>query len=313
MDEQRNTDAEPAATGLCPECGSNRIVRDDRDEDYCESCGLVLEDQPIDPGPEWRAFTAAESDERSRTGAPENVMLHDKGLSTMIGWPGRDSYGRRIPSANRAQLHRMRTWNRRTRMSSGAERNMAHALSELQRMASRMGLPRSVREAASVLYRRAMKEGLIKGRSIDGVAAASLYAACRQCNVPRTLEEVAEETDVSKKAVARAYRALARELKLKLAPTSPTDYLSRFTSELELGPDARRRATEILEAAARDGRTAGKTPTGLAAAALYLAAQQVGDPRTQKEIAAVSHVSEVTIRNRARELEEAADTPTVKA
>lgn len=288
----------------CPECGSDRIVHEEADT-FCSQCGLVLEDLPIDPGPEWRAFDASERDERARTGAPLTYTLHDKGLSTTMGWPGRDSSGNRTPAANRAQLHRLRRWNRRSRLSSGAERNMAHALTELQRMCSQLGLPRSVRETASVLYRRAMQEDLIKGRSIDGVAAASLYAACRQHHVPRTLEEIAEQTAVPKKDVARAYRALARELHLKLAPTSPSDYIPRFASELDLGPETRRTATRILEEAGQQGLTAGKTPTGMAGAALYLASRLAGEARTQRQISEAVHVSEVTIRNRTRDLEDA--------
>lgn len=289
----------------CPECGSDHLFRDDREDLVCERCGLVLEESSIDQGPDWRAFTAAEQEERARTGAPATYTLHDKGLTTVMGWPNRDARGKRVPAASRAQLYRMRRWNRRLRMATGAEQNMAHALGELRRMAGALSLPRPVQETASVIYRRAMKEDLVKGRSIESVAAAALYAACRQLNVPRTLDEVSEVAQVPKKQMARAYRALSRELQLQLSPTTPLDYVSRFASELDVGPEARARAIEILKEADEQGLAAGKAPTGLTGAALYLSAREVGEARTQEQVAEVSGVSEVTLRNRAKEFEAA--------
>ena len=147
----------------------------------CETCGLVLDDAFIDQGPEWRAFDSEQREKRARTGAPMSMLIHDKGLSTMIGWKNKDSYGKSIPTRNRAQLYRLRKWQRRIRVSNATERNLAFALSELDRMASGMGLPRNVRETAAMVYRRAVTKNLIRGRSIEGVVAASLYAACRQC------------------------------------------------------------------------------------------------------------------------------------
>lgn len=300
---KRSDDTEPLPDPTrCPECGSDRLVRDARDEVHCHSCGLVLESDPIDPGPDWRAYDAAERDDRARAGAPLTVTLHDKGLATTMGWPGRDAHGNATPAATRGQLHRLQTWNRRMRLSSGAERNLAHALGELQRMTARIGAPRSVRETASRLYRDAMEAHLVEGRTIDSVAAASLYAACRRHELPRTLEEIADVSPATKKEVARTFRAIARELDLELRPTTPADFVDRFAAELSLSPRARRRAGEILEAA-EAGRIAGKSPTGVAGAALYLAGQQVGDARTQREVAEIAHVSEVTIRNRAKDLD----------
>jgi transcription initiation factor TFIIB len=160
--------------------------------------------------------------------------IHDKGLSTMIDWRNRDSYGRAISSKNRAQLYRLRKWQRRIRVSNATERNLAFALSELDRMASALGLPRNVRETAAVVYRDAVDKNLIRGRSIEGVAAAALYAACRQCSVPRTLDEIAEVSRVSRKEIGRTYRFISRELGFKLLPTSPIDYVPRFCSGLQL-------------------------------------------------------------------------------
>ncbi len=289
----------------CPECGSEHLTMDyERGELICEKCGLVLDDKFIDQGPEWRAFDMEQGEKRARTGAPMTYTIHDKGLSTEIGWKNKDSYGKSIPTRNRAQLYRLRKWQRRIRVSNATERNLAFALSELDRMASAMGLPRNVRETAAVIYRKAVDKNLIRGRSIEGVVAASLYGACRQCKVPRTLDEVANASRVGRKEIGRTYRFMTRELKLKLMPTKPQDYVSRFCSELKLSGEVTTRAMEILKEATEKELTSGRGPTGVAAAAIYIASIQCNQRRTQRDVADVAGVTEVTIRNRYKELTE---------
>lgn len=290
---------------VCPECEGTHLVRDyNRGELVCEECGLVLDEHFIDPGPEWRAFDSDQGEKRARTGAPMTYTIHDKGLSTEIGWKNKDSYGKSIPTRNRAQLYRLRKWQRRIRVSNATERNLAFALGELDRMASNMGLPRNVRETASMIYRKAVTKNLIRGRSIEGVVAASLYGACRQCNVPRTLDEIANASRVGRKEIGRTYRFMTRELKLKLMPTRPEDYISRFCSELKLSGDVQTRAMDILKDAAEKELTSGRGPTGVAAAAVYIASILSNQRRTQREVADVAGVTEVTIRNRYKELTE---------
>jgi len=289
----------------CPECDSVHIVRDyDRGELVCESCGLVLDEQFIDQGPEWRAFDTEQGEKRARTGAPMTYTIHDKGLSTEIGWKNKDSYGKSIPTRNRAQLYRLRKWQRRIRVSNATERNLAFALSELDRMASGMGLPRNGRETAAMIYRKAVNKNLIRGRSIEGVVAASLYAACRQCNVPRTLDEIAAASRVGRKEIGRTYRFMTRELQLKLMPTSPQDYISRFCSELKLSGEVMSKSIEIIKNANDKELTSGRGPTGVAAAAIYIASILCNERRTQREVADIAGVTEVTIRNRYKELTE---------
>ncbi|MCK4717613.1 MAG: transcription initiation factor IIB, partial [Thermoplasmata archaeon] len=248
----------------CPECQSTHLVRDyERGETVCEDCGLVLDEKIIDQGPEWRAFDMEQGEKRARTGAPMTYTIHDKGLSTEIGWKNKDSYGKSIPTRNRAQLYRLRKWQRRIRVSNATERNLAFALSELDRIASSMGLPRNVRETAAMIYRKAVNKNLIRGRSIEGVVAASLYGACRQCNVPRTLDEIAAASRVGRKEIGRTYRFMTRELKLKLMPTRPQDYIQRFCSELKLSSDVQAQALEILKDASNKELTSGRGPTGV--------------------------------------------------
>ena len=292
----------------CPECGSTHLSKDySRAELVCRDCGLVIDQDFIDHGPEWRAFDSEQREKRARTGAPMTYTIHDKGLSTMIGWQNRDSYGKSIPTRNRAQLYRLRKWQTRTRISDSTERNLAIALSSLDRMSSTLGLPRNVRETAAMIYRKAVRRKLIRGRSIEGVSAAVLYAACRQCNVPRTLEEIGKIANMPKKEIGRNYRNISRKLELKLLPTTPHDYISRFSSQLSLSNDVQAKTNEILKKAANEELTSGRGPTGLAAAALYMATILCGERRTQREVADVAGVTEVTIRNRYKELAEKLD------
>jgi transcription initiation factor TFIIB len=290
---------------VCGECGSTHLIQDPlRGETLCQDCGLVAEEGLIDSGPEWRAFDMEQGEKRARTGAPMTYTIHDKGLSTEIGWKNKDSYGKSIPTKNRAQLYRLRKWQRRIRVSNATERNLAYALSELDRIASAMSLPRNVRETAAMVYRKAVNKNLIRGRSIEGVVAASLYAACRQCNVPRTLDEIAASSNVGRKEIGRTYRFMTRELKLKLMPTRPQDYISRFCSELKLSGEVQARAIEILKEAAEKELTSGRGPTGVAAASIYIASILCNERRTQREVADIAGVTEVTIRNRYKELTE---------
>jgi len=300
--------AENQTETTCPECGSRQLVSDrERAELVCRSCGLVIDDEFIDRGPEWRAFDADQRQKRARTGAPMTLTIHDKGLSTMIDWRNKDSYGRSISSKNRAQLYRLRKWQRRIRVSNATERNLAFALSELDRMASALGLPRNIRETSAMVYRDAVDKNLIRGRSIEGVAASTLYAACRQCSVPRTLDEIAEVSRVSRKEIGRTYRFVSRELGLRLLPTSPLDYVPRFCSGLRLNGEAQSRTIEILRQASEHELTSGRGPTGVAAAAIYIASILSGERRTQREVAEIAGVTEVTIRNRYKELAEKLD------
>ncbi len=292
----------------CPKCSSTLLSRDySRGELICNDCGLVIEEDFIDHGPEWRAFDSEQREKKARVGAPMTYTIHDKGLSTMIGWKNRDSYGKSIPTKNRAQLYRLRKWQRQIRIADGTERNLAIALSALDRMTSSMGLPRTVRETAAMIYRKSALKKLARVRKIEGVTAAALYAACRQCHVPRTLDEISNVAQIRRKEIGKTYRFLTKELELRLMPTIPQDYISRFCSELKLSKDVHVKTIEILKTAAEKELTSGRSPTGIAAASLYIASVLCGERRTQREIAEVAGVTEVTIRNRYKELVEKLD------
>ncbi|MFB6120177.1 MAG: transcription initiation factor IIB family protein [Halobacteriaceae archaeon] len=293
---------------VCPECGGHLVSDEQRGETVCEDCGLVVEEDDIDRGPEWRAFDSAEKDQKSRVGAPTTKMMHDKGLSTNIGWQDKDAYGNSLSSKQRQKMQRLRTWNERFRTRNSKERNLKQALGEIDRMASSLGLPDEVRETASVIYRRALKEDLLPGRSIEGVATASLYAAARQMNNPRSIDEVAAVSRIDPMEFKRTYRYIVRELSLEVQPADPASYVPRFVSELEVSEEVERRARELLRQGQDAGVTSGKSPVGLAAAAIYAAALLTNQKVTQSDVSDVTDVSEVTIRNRYQELLEAAET-----
>ncbi|MCW3133732.1 MAG: transcription initiation factor IIB [Methanophagales archaeon] len=277
----------------CPECGSKSLVRDyGKAEIFCADCGLVISENIVDLGPEWRAFDSEQMSRRARVGAPMTYRIHDKGLSTIVTW------------GSQGQGQRLKKWQQRTHIANTTERSFIFALSEIDRMACALRLPVNIREAASMLYRKAMKKRLIRGRSIEGITSALLYITCRQYGVPRTLEEVREISRVEQKEISRAYRFLLRELNLKVSPASPVDFVPRFCSLLNLGGDIRSKAIEIIKKAAEAELTNGRGPIGIAAAAIYIAAILSGEHRTQKEVSDVTGVTEVTIRNRYKELSE---------
>ncbi|WP_299334855.1 transcription initiation factor IIB [Haloplanus sp.] len=303
--EQDRTDEKQTESVTCPECSGSLVTDEEHGETVCSDCGLVVETDEIDHGPEWRAFNASERDSKSRVGAPTTQMMHDKGLSTNIGWQNKDAYGKSLSSSQREKMQRLRTWNERFRTRDSKERNLKQALGEIDRMASALGLPENVRETASVIYRRALSEDLLPGRSIEGVATSALYAAARQAGTPRSLDEIATVSRVEKMELTRTYRYVVRELKLEVKPADPEQYVPRFASDLNLSEESSRQARELLQASRERGVHSGKSPVGLAAAAVYAAALLTNETVTQSEVSEVANISEVTIRNRYKELLEA--------
>jgi transcription initiation factor TFIIB len=292
----------------CPECGGRLESDSEHGETVCADCGLVVEADEIDRGPEWRAFESSERDQKSRVGAPTTTMMHDKGLSTNIGWQDKDAYGNSLSNRQRQKMQRLRTWNERFRTRNSKERNLKQALGEIDRMASALGLPKNVRETASVIYRRALEDDLLPGRSIEGVATASLYAAARQAGTPRSLDEIEQVSRIDRMELTRTYRYVVRELGLEVQPADPESYVPRFASDLELSDEAEHRARQLLRNAKKTGVHSGKSPVGLAAAAVYAAALLTNEKVTQAEVSDVANISEVTIRNRYKELLQADET-----
>jgi transcription initiation factor TFIIB len=287
----------------CPECGSVNLIHDyDTGETVCGDCGLVLYEQMMDKGPEWRAFTQEEKASRSRVGVPTSYSVHDKGLSTAISQVDRDAFGRKLPLSTRLQMWRLRKWQIRSRVHSSIDRNLAQAMAELDRLSDKVYIPPPIKEKAAVIYRKALDKGLVRGRSIAAIAAAALYAACRGSGTPRTLREIAEASLVDRKDVARCYRLLLRELDVQMPIADPLTYVSKIAERTGISGRTQGLAVQILREARKRRAAAGKDPMGLAAAALYIACLQSDEKKTQKDIAEAAGVTEVTVRNRYKTL-----------
>jgi transcription initiation factor TFIIB len=301
--ERRGLRQKQASKDSCPECGSAKLVHDyETGETVCGACGLVIREQMMDKGPEWRAFTQEEKASRSRVGVPTSYSVHDKGLSTAIGRVDRDAFGRKLPVSTRLQMWRLRKWQIRSRVHSSVDRNLAQAMAELDRLSDKAYIPSSVKEKAAVIYRKALDKGLVRGRSIAAIAAASLYASCRSTETPRSLREISEASLVDKKDVARCYRLLIRELDISMPIADPLTYVSKIAERTGISGQTQGAAIRILREAKSKHAASGKDPMGLAAAALYIACLQNDEKKTQKDIAEAGGVTEVTVRNRYKSL-----------
>jgi len=283
----------------CPECGGiNLFVNREKGEIICKDCGLVIEDKMVEFGKEWREFESDGKEQSGRrTGAPMTYTQFDQGLGTEVGRKA-DLFN--LGSKDRNKFFRLRKWQ--YRISTAIERNLKLALAELKRVSSYLKLPKMVEEEAAMIYTQAVQRGLVRGRSMESVVSGALYAACRRHEVPRTLDELSEASGIEKKEIGRTYRFVTRELGITILPSNPADYIARFASSLKLTAESQSKAVEILEKAQQAELTSGRGPTGIAAASLYVSALIHGEKRTQREVADVAGVTEVTIRNRYKEL-----------
>ena len=277
-------------SNLCPECGGKIIFIQEKGETVCGQCGLVINERILDIFHSGkRAFTRQEKEKRERTGSPISILLPDMGLSTII-----DKNNIKNPDLKRAAK-----WNSRM---SWDKRNMLIATTELKRIASILNLPDHIKKAAIRLYKEAFKKKLLRGRSINGMVAACLYFACREKKIPRTLQEILNETSISAKNVRRCYRTLIRELNLKAPSTDPISLIPRYIADLGLDAEIEKITIKILQTFISKFSTSGKDPKGICAGALYLVCKIKNRRISQKQVANLVGVTEVTLRSRYKEL-----------
>ena len=290
----------------CSRCGKNSLLTDEiTGEQFCSKCGYVISEKSEESGPERRSFSTQGGIDTTRTGAPTSLTRHDKGLSTVINPLNRDSSGKPISSSMKHTIDRLRTWDSRSQSQGSADRNLRQALNELDRLKDKLTISSSVLEKAAYIYRKALDKKLVRGRSISALIAASLYAACRDAQTPRTLNDVAEAANVKRKDIARCYRLLHHELELKMPVVDSIQCIARISSKIKVTEKTKRYAAKILKETQNRKESAGKDPMGLAAAALYLSCVKNGVTVTQLDIAKASGVTEVTIRNRYKGLKDA--------
>ncbi len=289
----------------CARCGKNSMLTDgETGELFCRKCGFVISEKTEDSGPEWRSFPKDGGADPTRTGAPSSLAMHDMGLTTVISPVNRDSTGKPLSSSMRSTIERLRTWDSRSQSHKPADRNLRQALGDLGRLKDKLTISSSVIEKAAYIYRKAMEKKLVRGRSISALIAASLYAACRDTETPRTIKDVAEAANVKRKDIARCYRLLHHELELKMPIVDSIQCIARISSKLEITEKVKRHAVKILQDTQEHMESAGKDPMGLAATALYISCVKNGVAVTQRDLAQASGVTEVTIRNRYKGLKE---------
>ena len=294
---------EAGDTKRCTKCGGTNIIIDNEvGEEVCGNCGLVLNEGHMDTGPEWRAFTAEERSNRSRTGMGYSYSLYDKGLSTVLSGY-RDANGKTLKRETMRQMDRLRRYDNRSKFDDTWRRNLSIAMAELDRMSALLHIPSSIKERSALLYRKALRMDLIRGRSIDAFVAASIYATCRLERLPRPLKQISAASTREHSEIARTYRLMLREMNLKMPIDDPMKFVPSIASKLNLRRDTETHAIEILRKARKLHGLSGKEPRGIAAASLYKACLEKNDRRVQKEVAEAAGTTEVTLRNRLRGIE----------
>ncbi|MFB5636278.1 MAG: transcription initiation factor IIB family protein [Nitrosopumilus sp.] len=285
----------------CPRCGKNTLVTDvESSEVFCSNCGIVVEEKVDDGRPERRFADSPVI--KSHTGDKTSLTRHDRGLSTMINPFNKDSTGNPLSTSMKLSMTRLRKWDSRSRVKTSTDRNLQQALLELLKMKEKLSLPDAIAEKASYIYRKALEKKLVRGRSISSLVAACLYAACRESETPRTLREVAATIGIKRKEISATYRLIFKELDLKMPVIDSVSCIAKIASNAELSEKTKRHAIKILKNAEKQNALAGKHPMGVAASALYLACINLEENRTQKDIADAAGITEVTIRNRCKNL-----------
>jgi transcription initiation factor TFIIB len=293
---------------MCSMCKSGKTVTDpESGELICRNCGLVISDKAQESRPEWRAFTPEEANDRSRTGIPSSLARHDMGLSTVIGRTDRDASGRAIDISMRSTMGRLRAWDFRTQAHSPTDRNLRQAFSELDRLKDKLRLSDAAVEKTAYIYRKAQERGLVRGRTISAMIGAAIYIACRETGTSRTLKDIAEIGNIKRKDLARIYRIVVMELDLKIPMIDPMKCIVRVANRANLSERTKRMGMSIMKNVTKSGISAGKDPMGLAASVLYLACLNSGESKTQTDIAEAAGVTEVTVRNRYKNLKSQLD------
>jgi transcription initiation factor TFIIB len=264
--------------------------------------GEVITDNMLSQEKEWRSFDTVEYENRARTGTPTSLAFHDMGLSTVIGKEATDASGNVIDTGTRMRMNRLRTWDYRSQVQSSGERSLQKAFSILSRLKDRLRLPNHITEKAAYTYRKAQERGLVRGDTIDSVLTASIYVALRQSGVPRTLDEISEISNVKLRHAARSYRRVVTQLDIKAPVIDPSKYIMKVANKLGFDEKIKRNALELMGQAQKKNILVGKDPVSMASSILYLVNIAEGHHKTQAEIAKAAGTTEVTVRNRSKEL-----------
>lgn len=285
----------------CPRCGKNKLITDaETDETFCGLCGFVIDEKISDNGPQ-RIFSDNPGN-TMRTGDRATLTRYDQGLYTIINPANKDSAGNPLSVPMESFLRRLRVWDNQSQIKNASDKNLKYALGELLKIKEKLSLSDAVVEQAAYLYRKASERKLVRGRSISALMAASLYTACRELDTLRTINDVTNASNIRRKELVYAYRLIVRELDLKMPIVDSVSCIAKIASAVGLSEKTKRHATKILKKAKQNHMLAGKDPMGMAGSALYLAGIKTGEIMSQKTIALASGITEVTIRNRIKNL-----------
>ena len=296
-------------TQCCPECQSSLVDDVQNGEIICSGCGVVVADQMADYGPESKGSSLEEKMKLARATGQTTYSQHDLGIATEISISAKDFSGKTINSEVANQMHNLRKWQQRVRVSSPRERRLANVLTKIGETCQNLSLPKNVLETASMIYRNLDGQIEVKGKSVVSISVATIYMACKQCNVVRSLEEICKVVCVAKdvksktKLAAKYYRTMVMEMGPATAPVITMDkYISKIANLTQTDVRVERLALEISEKTRNNNLADGKAPNGIAAAYLYVASILLGQNVIQRDISSVAGVTEVTIRNRCKEI-----------
>jgi transcription initiation factor TFIIB len=287
---------------ICNKKEGQAVTDPESGEVICSNCGMVMVEAVSENRSEWRAFKTEEANQRSRTGTPTSLARHDMGLATIIGRTDKDASGRGLDASMRSTMERLRTWDSRIQVYSPADRNLRQAFGMLERVKDKLGLSATIIEKTAYIYRKAQERGLVRGRTIRSVMAAAIYITCREMAMSRTLNDVAFLHNIKRKELARTIRLLILELDIKIPILDPIKCVVRVANKVNLSEKTKRQAMDIMHNVTKSGISAGKDPMGLAGSVLYLSSKNSGENITQMDIAEAAGVTEVTIRNRFKDL-----------
>ena len=287
----------------CNQCRSETVIFDMMSSEFvCSSCGCVANDKFFNGEHNTGFPNPSEYSDRSRTGMPESLAIHHKGLSTLIGMGDTDARGKALEPAQRMKMQRLRTWNNRSQLNDSISRNLEKALKFLNNFGDKLYLSQAVLESAAYIYRKAAIKRLAKGRSTLGLVGAALYAACRETATPKTISDVAAVCNLSSKDVMSHYKLILRELALQMPVLHGPDYVTLIANRLNLSEKTKREALKIYSRVQQSRISIGKNPRALAGAVIYLASQNCNEFLRQVEICQVADISTVSLRKRCKEI-----------
>jgi transcription initiation factor TFIIB len=277
---------------LCRLCNLSSTIFDvSTGETVCTNCGAVILERPM----------ILENDPKSkeRLGMSVSLIFPDKGLSTVITNANTDAFGTSLNQAQISNVNKIRYLDKVSNTNRTQIRNLKHAFATMAIVKDRLRLTDPLMERAAYYYRKTLHNKLIKGRSIREMVVASVYAACKEMNVPRTLYEICSTINADPIFAGKCYRTMAKRLKIGPSIVDATRYVSKIADNAYVTQKTYRRAVDMLDIVKQDAISYGKDPKALATAALYAACLSEHESKvSQARIAGAGGVSIVTLRKR---------------